>query len=510
MIAVLTLACFLVVCGWMIAEGYAKLLLVAVAVLVLGVLALTQRGAFIGILLLASMNGLPFIDTSPYVASKLNVEEVAMLALLLTAGAWTISAGRSHNPSRVARAVSHAGVLLLVWWLLTVVRTVIGLDIPIMRAAAFGRDFAFCALLLIILPRVRLQNRDLGVLLGVLTAGVCAFAVGQIMTATGIGHPGGLIHFERTLQESGLTRIYAHMTDMATAGLAVSVAACLAARRRTVRLIAAPVALLLMTSVVVQLTRARWIGLVAGIVLVSVWVMISGDVRLAARLRRRVALAIAVIAIAGIAAILSTPGIASGGTVIQRLLSAFTDLQTGGGTVAIREEVTRIMTAFLGDRWPLGLGFVPPVAHYYVGLPKGSIRDADLGVLNAVMTMGIVGATLIYLPVVVVLVNLLSRASARSVGEYSWLRYGGAVWIVATLVSSITLVTLFSASGLALTAVAMMILVHPSVLGELLPLAATQPELKRQPRVAQNEGGLATRRPGLPIKPDAWRDQPIS
>jgi hypothetical protein len=33
-------------------------------------------------------------------------------------------------------------------------------------------------------------------------------------------------------------------------------------------------------------------------------------------------------------------------------------------------------------------------------LPDGSIRNGDVGVLNAVMTMGVIGAALIYAPLV--------------------------------------------------------------------------------------------------------------
>jgi hypothetical protein len=100
-------------------------------------------------------------------------------------------------------------------------------------------------------------------------------------------------------------------------------------------------------------------------------------------------------------------------------------------------------------------------------LPEGSIQDADVGVLNAVMTMGVVGAALVCIPVVLTLASCLRRSSGQWDGQYAWLRYGGAVWIVATLVSSVTLVTLFSTSGLALTAVFVTVLAHPSVSGTL-------------------------------------------
>ncbi len=462
-LVVVGFAGLLIASGWVIADEHAKALLIALAIAGLCVLAFTQRGAFIGILVLATMNGLPFVDTSTVVTSKITAEDVAVIVLVLTAGAWILFDSDSQSLSRTGRAVSRAGVLLLLWWLFTMARTVVGEHISVLHAASFGRDFVFFALLLILLPRVRLTSRDIGVLLGILVAGVCLFALGQIMIATGLGQLEALVHYHKTLEQSGLTRLYAHMTDLVTAALAVSVAASLLARQRMVRLVASPVALLLTISIVVQLTRARWIGLVAGVIFVSLWLMINGEARNRSLLRRRLALFVGALGLAGMVAILAAPAIISGGTVIQRLVSIFSDLENSGGTVAIRETVTRTMTAYLGEKWPLGLGFIPPSAHYFSGLPEGSIRDADLGVLNAVMTMGVIGAALIYVPVLLTLMHCLRRCSAGRDDQHAWLYYGGAVWIAATLVSSVTLVTLYSTSGLAMTAVAITILTNPSV-----------------------------------------------
>jgi hypothetical protein len=191
--------------------------------------------------------------------------------------------------------------------------------------------------------------------------------------------------------------------------------------------------------------------------------MINDDTRLSGILRRRLALTVSVLVVGGFVVALAAPGLVSGGTIVDRLVSVITDLQTGGGTVAVRESVTRMMTALLGGKWAFGLGFLPPSVHYFPGLPEGSIRDSDLGVLNPVMTMGVIGAMLVYLPVLLALFNCMRRSPARWTGQYSWLRYGMAVWIVATLVSSVTLVTLFSTGGLVLTAVVMTVLAHRSV-----------------------------------------------
>jgi hypothetical protein len=456
------LAGLLVGCGWAIAAGHAKALFIGLVGGGLAALAFRQRGAFIGLLLLAAMNGLPFVSTSTFTAKPI-------FLLVLASCVWMAIDGSNKHLTRLAHAISRSGLLLLLWWLWTVGRTTAGQNVPIYSAMNFGREFGFFAVLLILLPRVRLTSRDIGALLAVLTAGVCLFAVGQIMIATGHGQPGDLIHFERTLQESGLTRVYTPMTDLIDAALALSIGACLIARQHRTRLIAAPVAALLTISVVVQLTRARWIGLVVGLVLVSVWVTVNNYPRVTPILRRRLVVAISVLGVAALAVVLTAPGILSDGTVIHRLSSIFTDLQTGSGTVAVRESVTATMKAYLGEKWLAGIGLVPASAHYFEGLPKGSIHDADLGVLNAVMTMGVVGAVLVYVPALLTLIHYLRRSSAVWSGSYGWLGYGGAVWIVATLLSSVTLVTLFGTTGLTLTAIVLTVLANPSVSRELAP-----------------------------------------
>jgi hypothetical protein len=461
----------LVGCGWAIDAGHAKLLFAGLAGAGLVALAFGQRGAFIGLLLLAAMNGLPLVSTSTFTAKPI-------FLLVLASCVWIAIDGDNKQLTRLAHTISCAGLLLLLWWVWTVARTAVGQNISISSTMNFGREFGFFAVLLILLPRVRLANRDIGALLIVLTAGVCLFAVGQIMIAIGLGQPGNLIHFERTLQESGLTRVYTPMTDLINAALALSIGACLIARQRRTRLIAAPVAALLTISIVVQLTRARWIGLVAGIVLVSLWVVVNNYPRVTPILRRRLAVAISALGVAALAILLTVPGILSDGTVIHRLLSIFTDLQTGGGTVAVRDSVTAKMKAYLGENWLGGLGLVPASAHYFEGLPKGSIHDSDLGVLNAVMTMGVVGAVLIYVPIVLTLINSLRGSPAAWSGSYGWLRYGGAVWIVASLFSSVTLVTLFSTTGLTLTAIVLTVLANPSVSAEPVPSTSMRRQQK--------------------------------
>jgi hypothetical protein len=449
--------------GWVVAhEGSKFILLALVGVLVL---AFSQRGALVGLLTVAAMNGLPFIDTSQVVSSKLTVADVAIISLLFISVAWGLLDRAEGGSSSTDKALTRAGLLLLIWWLFTLGRSITTEHVALMHAAAFGRDFLYFALLLLVLPKVQLTSRDVAVLISILVAAACLYALGQIATATGLGQAGSLIHYQYTASQSGLTRLYSNMTDLVMASLAAALLACLLAPRRSkIRSVAIPIAALLTVSVVVQLTRARWVGLVLGFLVVGVWVAARSDVRVSALLRKRLALAAGAIGIAVAAALLLVPDLLSGGGLAQRLLSTVSDLQAGSGTVAVREAATKAATGYLGHKWPIGLGLVPPSSHYYAGLPEGSLRDTDLGVLGAVMTMGVTGAVLIYYPVVITLSRCL-RTSRGPLARFYWLQYGGAVWAAATLISSFTLVTLFSASGLTLTAVILVVVSHPSVIG---------------------------------------------
>ncbi len=460
-----------VACGWAVSTGRAVQILVLLAILALIALAVLERGAIIGLLVLAAMDGLPFIDTIRPVAKHITGADLASFALIGASVAWTFTAGPSERATRTARTVSWCGVALLAWCTFTLFRTHAGL----LPAFQFGADFMSFAALLMVLPRVRLSSHDLRVLLTVLGVGVCLFSVGQILTVEGIASPTWLIHTTATAAELGLTRVYSPMNDLLVAGLAASIAVVVLARARRPRTIAMLLTLLLGTSLVIQLTRARWIALVVSVVLVSLWFALQGERRVAGTLRTRLAIALLAAGTVLTAIILVAPRAIASGAVIQRFLSIFSDIgstNTATSNVAVREHVANAMLTVLGGRWPIGVGLVPPSAHFFQSLPQGSLRDVDVGVLNAVMTIGVIGAVLIYIPLVIVLFRCMRAAWTRGAVTRPWLNYAGQIWIVATLASSLTLVTLFSKGGVVLSAMIIALLCQPSVTGpDTLPAA---------------------------------------
>jgi hypothetical protein len=117
----------------------------------------------------------------------------------------------------------------------------------------------------------------------------------------------------------------------------------------------------------------------------------------------------------------------------------------------------------------LGLGFLDPTYVYFVGLPSGSIRNPDVGLLNITATMGIIGTVWYYLAIVGITLGLVVRARSLRSSPFGWLGLGVLAWCVTTLVSSITLVTLFSPTGVvpaaAMLGLGVVVLMAPSAPG---------------------------------------------
>jgi hypothetical protein len=460
----------LVVGGREVANNHSKLMFEVIGAIAFGVLA-TQRGLCVGVLALAALNGIPFFANTKEAAHHIAVQDLVCLLLIVVALVWTLVDGR-RNRTRLSVVLTWCGVALLSWCVVMVFRTWVD-GTPLLGAIRFGRDFLYFGALLIVLPRVRFRERDIDAIVAVLGVGVCFYAVGQIATVEGLANPTWLVHAQTIQQSLGITRLYTEMTDLVSAGVAFSIAALVLATRRNQKRIA-PITVLLTVSLVLQLTRARWIATITSVVLVSVWLGLQAERGIAGVLRRRLLMFLGVVV--GIAALilLAAPSLISTGPFVQRIVSIFTDLSSSTGTVGVRRQVASEMISVLGHHWILGLGLTPPSVHFYPQFPSGSIRDPDVGVLNAVMTIGVVGALLIYLPLIATLVHCMRRSSRAVRDRFSWMNYGAQIWIVATVASSITLVSLFSPSGLVLTAIILAVLSQPFVLG--IDRGADEPE----------------------------------
>ena len=200
--------------GGAVALGYGFLVLFAISVIVLCPLAISHRGILIGLLLLATMNGLPFLNTAGSAPGKFSFQDVAAILLALAAAYWLLTGHPSPYASPLGRQLSTAGWLLLAWWVVSVSASAAFQGVPVLKAAIFGRDFGLFAVLLILLPHVPLTTRDLRNLGAVLAAGAFVYALGQIIATTGLADPGSLIHYSSTFEQSGLIRLYGNMIDL--------------------------------------------------------------------------------------------------------------------------------------------------------------------------------------------------------------------------------------------------------------------------------------------------------
>jgi hypothetical protein len=159
-------------------------------------------------------------------------------------------------------------------------------------------------------------------------------------------------------------------------------------------------------------------------------------------------------------ALVLVPGTADNpviGTVASRVTTGIQNVNQSSGNVGYRQDVYRTMLQILGPEWPGGLGFLHPDTRYFEQLPAGSIRDTDVGLLNILMTMGAVGLGLFMSGFVYALGKLFEKAR-RPGPRDAWpsiVVFGLSLWILATLLTSVTLVTLFSVNGLVLTAFAL-------------------------------------------------------
>jgi hypothetical protein len=122
--------------------------------------------------------------------------------------------------------------------------------------------------------------------------------------------------------------------------------------------------------------------------------------------------------------------------------------------VGYRYDVFGALSDVLGGEWLIGLGFLHPSAHYVSGVPQGNIRNADVGFMNVLMPMGLIGLLVLYAPMVAAAFSLLPRAQdpTNSISRLEWLRFGASAWLVGTIAASVTVGFLHTRSGLVLTA----------------------------------------------------------
>jgi hypothetical protein len=421
-------------------------------------------GLWLALLVLGAIDALPGpeLETIETPIVHLYVSDTLIIVLILVLLADNCLNGFRHlADTRIRRVLSLWSVALLLLWIVTVTRSYAWDEITLRHAMEFGRDFGFFAFLVPLFAATFARERVRRVTLAVLAIGIGVAEIAEIVSVLTHKSVSFLVHTVRTTEENGLTRLYVNAQYLAVVAAMLGVGLVLFARDRRMRLLGTVIAVLSLVSVTLELTRAQYIGGAVGLAAaLLIWLVFNR--RAAGFGRQRLTRLILILAVfAGLVVVVHPAQLDSGviGKVGERFSSVFSTLSSGNSTtstVAYREVEASQLEQVLGSHWVFGLGFLDPRNHYVLGLRNGSIRNGDVGVLNAVMTMGLIGAFLIYFPLVFILLGLIRRATTGSERRSdSWIAFGVAAWIVSALTSSITLVSLFSSPGLCIAAVAL-------------------------------------------------------
>lgn len=442
-------------CAWWVAKDAPKAAAaVAAAVGVAATLRMRAFGFLLGIALVVELNGIPGLDVNKANIAISRTQDLMAVAIL-AGSAYVVASGRVGERSSLQRALYASCGALALWWLLTWFRTGLFEGVPPSLAGKFARDFLYFALVLPLLTDVLVTYPPLLRQL-LWTAGVAAaiFAGAQIAQSQAHMSLGFILHSQLTTVAEGTTRVYSSMTMLVRASFALSLGALIAGSTPRVRRRAVAPTVLFGLSVILQLTRAAYLGLAVGLVVAGFIWWFRRDRAVRSTVRAQLVVApIVLILVLAVGASISARERHVLSVVATRTVAGYSDVNSTSGTFQTRVNDTNAMLAVLGNRWPAGMGFLHPKARSFPTLPQGSIRNSDLGVLNAVMLMGVIGAVLVYLPVLLVLRALLRPVRGATPPGREWLRLGATIWIVGVIASSVTLVELFSFGGLQISAV---------------------------------------------------------
>jgi hypothetical protein len=444
LLASLSLVALCVVAGAEVDRYPITYVLVPIGLAAMVAVARWNRGVLGGILVLLLLQGVPFINTQLGESSARGsnaLNDAIFVALITFFAACAIDTVRNAEHRRLVTLAAIWSSCYLAWWGIKVIVGSPG--IPVLAAVQYGREFMAFSLLL---PLALLALRERSQLVGfaiTLGIGAAIFSVGQIITQFTHAHLTWLIHASKLEEFQGITRIYAPMSDLLTAAFPMALAAVLLGprpwRRRAMLL-----AFLTGLANALSFTRAIYVSELFAFLLISL-IWIGGTGWQPRRIKYTFALVLvgAACALAVAASQSATSGTSSSPitAVMSRVALGVSNIENQGGTAGYRLREAHLEFEVLGDHWITGLGFLSPAYHYVPGLREGSIRDDDLGSLSIVMTMGLVGLLLAYMPPIYGLAYLLRR-------RRDFVQYGGAMYLGAALIGSITLGAVSTLSGL--------------------------------------------------------------
>ena len=441
-------------------EVFAALAAVAVIARLMG------RGGVYGLLIFAAVDLLPGIDTATrQVHGGFFLSDLACYALiallLIDCGARGFAAFRTPG---VIRTLGVWGVVMLGAWALNVVRSWAFDGAQLLHAVRFGEYIVYFAALTPLLAAALCDGEVRRNVLRVTAAFAVVAAAAAMYAGLRPGTLQFLLHSSTQLQDLGSTlivRTYADSADsLALLALPFGVGAALLATPRWARLTGVLVSALCIAALAAALTRAFYVGAIVALAAPTViWIFWSGSDH---GLKLRVGLSVGIAAAACALLIWINPPFLASSTFsvaasrLESIPAALVSKNVDASTVAYRESETSILEGYLGSSWPVGLGFLDPRDRYFADLPTwdgGSIRDTDVGVLNTVMMMGVIGAILQSIPILMLGWLLIRRRrESRANSSSEWLAFGGVGALAALTATGVTLVIFFEPTTVVLCA----------------------------------------------------------
>jgi len=451
-------ACLAAAAAGLIATTSSATSLIELIVVLPIVAALLSRfgwGCFVGLLLVGGVDALPGPSLSQtHVAFTITAQDVLVGVLVGTL--LVINARdrfRTMTRTSLALTICAWSVAFLVVFAAEVFRTVLTTPVPLLHAVWIVHGLAYLALLL---PLMGCPLRDpaiRGPLLVTLAVGAIVANVSQALASAGVGTLSALVHVSQTGTVDGLVRLYTPASVIPTAALPIGLGLVLFAPTRAGRLTGAVLAVTGGVAVILALTRAEYVAEVVSLATAIVVWIAAGDPAARRGLGRLGAALAAVAATVGLLALVHPPQQVSHALdgVSQRALSTIDVLgnqESPTNTLAIRNQESQDLEWALGSHWLFGLGFLDSSYVYNAYVPGGSIENSDLGYLNGVMTMGVFGTVLYYVPLLLIPLALaVRRLWAPRRPAVPWVGFGVFAWAVGTIVSSKDLVILFTPTG---------------------------------------------------------------
>jgi hypothetical protein len=417
-------------------------------------------GAFVGLAVVGGIDSLPGPDLDT-LSVKFGLYAQAVIVIALCLCLTIVNARRGFGRllgTTIGQAIVVSSLALAGWWLVVLYRTEAQGISSITHAASFGRDFLTFALAVPLLAGVLQRENVRNAMVVTVACFTVPVAAAYVVTSLSHGAIPTLLHTTNTLQLGGITRVYAPAEDLFSAALPLAVGAVLLGPDRRIRRAGAVIAVFTLPAVIIELTRAQYVGSGVGLIVTSlVWLVRSGEASRMAR--RRLTRTLVVVAVSLGIVVLYSPngkvahGLAVAGARLTSITSAVGSNNPTVSTVAVRNEEVSLLDQRLDGHSVFGLGFIDPRDQYDASLPSGTIRNSDVGFLNVTLTMGIVGTILYYIPLLMIALALGVRGRGRWSTSVGWLGFGVFGWCVTSVITSVTLVTLFSPTGVVSAAV---------------------------------------------------------